>query len=127
VAIRWSIEEGKKKRRPPTADQVKFLAAKPDLDRGGFELARAYAKLSTERNNGMTLGPIRISKVWEWMDRTGIANPIVREHVEATLMAVDAITLKRANRPTEKPPAESGNGRLPVRHQRRRNASKPSR
>lgn len=77
---------------------MKFLASKPELDAGGFVLARAYALLSTERSNGFGLGPIRISKVWEWLDRKGIRDPYIRTHVEDVITAIDAITLRRANK-----------------------------
>jgi hypothetical protein len=97
---RWSIEQGEKKRRPPTADQITFFASKPELDAGSLVLAQAYAQLSTCRQFGMgSIGPIPAWAVWQWEDRNGITDLTVRRHVEAVLAAVDGATLRRANRP----------------------------
>lgn len=100
--VRWSIEQGKKKRRPPTDDQTRFLSSKPDLDHGGFLIASAYAQLSTCRQISMGgIGPIPITAVWQWEDRNGVTDRAIRAHFEAVITGIDASTMKRANRPTQ--------------------------
>jgi hypothetical protein len=43
----------------------------------------------------MGIGPIPISKIWDWEAREGIDDPVMRDHVEAILMGVDALVCKR--------------------------------
>jgi hypothetical protein len=100
--VRWSIEQGKKKRRPPTDDQIAFLASEPNLDRGASELKRAYVRLSTCRSFGQGfIGPIPATAVWEWQDRNGITDPALRRHIENVLAMIDGAALRRANRPKQ--------------------------
>ncbi len=51
----------------------------------------------------MGIGPIPITAIWEWEDRHGITDAFVRDHVEAVIAAIDATTLRRANKPDERP------------------------
>jgi hypothetical protein len=74
-----------------------FLARRPHLDRGTMDLAVAYAQLATCRTYTMGgAGPIPITAVWEWEDRNGIEDPVLRRHVEEVLSAVDGATLRKA-------------------------------
>lgn len=106
-----------------TPDQQAFMASEPELDASGWALAGVFMKLSTERQIGMGVGPIPISKVWEWEDREGIYDPELRDFIEAVLMAVDARVCARlrkeseAKRPAKEPPAKSN--RPPARRKRR--------
>ena len=90
-----------------TPDQIAYLASEPELDVGGWELARTFQKLSTERQIGMGIGPLPIRAIWEWETREGIFDSTLREHVETILMTLDALVCKRlraemeANRPTK--------------------------
>jgi hypothetical protein len=118
--VRWSIQQGKKKRRPPTDDQKAVLRREPEMDRGTYEFARAYALLSSERSSGMGVGPIHIRAIWEWLDRAGIQSPLIRRHAENVITAVDGLTLRRANRPQPSAAASSRNGGLSVPNRRRR-------
>jgi hypothetical protein len=68
-----------------------------------------FSKLSTERQLGMSAGPIPIRIIWEWLDREGVADRALRDHLETVLMLVDALYSKRMrdaaevkNRPTPK-------------------------
>lgn len=92
--MRWSVAEGLKKGRQPTADQAARLAAAPDCDTGTLILVGAYAKLSTEKSIGMALGPIPISIIWQWCDRLRLP-PEVAAHAENVLRRVDSIILRR--------------------------------
>jgi hypothetical protein len=65
----------------------------------------------------MGIGPIPISKIWDWEAREGIDDPVMRDHVEAILMGVDALVCKRmraegeAKTKTPPPPANRPPGR----------------
>lgn len=122
--VRKSIQRGREKRRNKnwqgTPEHVAILARMPALDQGELELASAYVKLATER--AYQGGPIRVGAIWTWMDRKGIADPRVCEHVENVITAVDAKLLGRqsaANRPTKEAPADSKRGGLRVPNRRR--------
>jgi hypothetical protein len=116
--VQWSIEQGRKKRREPTADQVELLASRPELDLGALELAHAYAKLSTTRPiTAGGLGPIPITAVWQWEDRNGITDPGLRRHVEAVIASVDVTAIRRSNRPTS---ASAPSSDLPDRRRSKR-------
>lgn len=119
MVVRWSIEQGRKKRREPLGDQVKFLAAQPYLDAGGFALANAYAQLSRCRPGGFGLCPIDMRAVWEWADRNWITDRFVRKHFEEVILATDARTLGRVNSKSsaKSPPAGP---KSPARGKRRR-------
>jgi transposase InsO family protein len=125
--VRWSIRQGEKKRRPPTDDQKAVLRREPKLDHGTYEFARAYALLSSERSNGMGIGPIRIRAIWEWLDRAGIQSPLIRRHAENVIMAVDGLTLRKSNRPQSAAPANSEHVGLQVPDRGRRKSGKPRR
>jgi hypothetical protein len=67
-----------------------------------MELLRAYCRLATCRSFGQGgIGPIPATAVWEWQDRNGITDPILRRHVEAVIGAVDAASMRKANRPKQ--------------------------
>lgn len=76
------------------------MAGKPELDAGELLIARAYAKLSTNRQIYMGgIGPVPSQVVDDWMDRKRIFNHAIRDHFEAVIVAIDLKTLQRANRP----------------------------
>lgn len=93
------------------------------LDAGARELAQAFFKLSTERQLGMSAGPIPIRAIWEWEAREGIWDAELREFVEAVLMGIDALVCQRMRKESEvkKPPPEPSGGanRPPARKRRR--------
>lgn len=74
------------------------MASKPKLDDGGFVLANAYSVLSRCRPGGFGLTAIDPRAIWEWLDRNGVREPIVRQHFEAVIIAIDNITLRRASK-----------------------------
>jgi hypothetical protein len=62
-------------------------------------MARAYSQLSTTRSVGMDgiIGPIPVTAIWEYCDRTGIsADPVLREHFVDVMRAIDQHTLNTA-------------------------------
>lgn len=98
-----------------------YLASEPELDAGGWAIARAFQKLSTERQVGMGIGPIPIRAVWDWEDREGIYDPELRDFIETILMSVDALACKRLGAKNEEkssaPP--KGPNRPPPNNRRR--------
>ena len=83
-------------------------------------MAHAFQKLSTERQIGMGIGPIPIRAVWDWEQREGIADPLMRDFVEAILMGVDALVCKRMRAESEvKRPAKPEANRPPTKKRRR--------
>lgn len=68
-----------------------------------------FRLLSTERQFGMGVGPIPIRAIWDWMDRAGIGDPILRRFVETILMSVDARVCgrQRAAEEAKRPPSKA--------------------
>jgi hypothetical protein len=68
-----------------------------------------FSKLSTERQLGMAAGPIPIGIIWQWLDREGVVDRALRDHLETILMLVDALYSKRMRDASElknRPPAK---------------------
>lgn len=98
--MRWSIEQGKKKGRQPTADQRRILAREPPLDEGGLILARAYAELSTCRPYSATpAGLIPHAIPWtamaDWCAWHGLDGELAA-HAMAVIAQIDRVMTKRA-------------------------------
>jgi hypothetical protein len=93
--VLFSIEQGEKKGRPPTLDQLAFLESEPVLDAGLAIMCRAYVELSTCRSNGMSIGPISWLAMVEWA-RYHELDRHITDHLIRVLRLVDAETLRRA-------------------------------
>lgn len=60
-------------------------------------MARAYSQLSTTRAVGVGLGPIPVTAIWDYADRTGISqDPVLREFFVDVIRSVDAHTMHAA-------------------------------
>jgi hypothetical protein len=92
--IQWSIEQGKKKKRPPTADQLLKLKLEPVCDPGTLIMVGAYAEMSTCRPGGFGAMPIPITVIWEWCDRHQLDEDATA-HMTHVLRVVDGEIIRR--------------------------------